>query len=182
MLQRASKYLSLGSMKLLYNPRVYNTIVLPHFDYCAVVWGTAHSKYINLIEKQQKRAARLLLKPPRFSRSLNLFAQLGWLPFKKRVEFHRGVLVYKSLHNLAPPYLASKFTQVENRYTTRSQQNKTLLVPKPNIEQFRRSFSYMGTTLWNSLPQMVKDQESLAAFKKAYSKYLSGVASHEMNN
>jgi len=45
--------------------------------------------------------------------------QLHWLPVKQRIDFKLAVLVYKSLHGLAPPYLSDDcqlIRDVERRY------------------------------------------------------------------
>ena len=36
----------------------------------------------------------------------SVLRQLHWLPAKQRIDFKLAVLVYKSLHSLAPPYLS----------------------------------------------------------------------------
>ncbi len=39
---------------------LFNSFVLPHFDYTTVVWGTACGTQIKYVYNLQKRAARIL--------------------------------------------------------------------------------------------------------------------------
>ena len=50
-------------------------------------------------------------------------------------------------------------------YELRSVSANQIYVPKPNVEGFRRSFSYSGACAWNELPASVKQCLSLVDFK-----------------
>ena len=43
-------------MKLI---SVYNAIILPHFDYCSLVWDTCSNYLLQKLQKMQNRAARV---------------------------------------------------------------------------------------------------------------------------
>ena len=49
-----------------------------------------------------------------------------------------------------------------------STSDNLLYVPKNNIEQFRNSLSYSGSKIWNSIPENIKQSESLPLFKRKY--------------
>ena len=85
-------------------------------------------------------------------------------------------MVFKSFINLAPEYLGSKLTSrsMTTAYTFRDSENKlAILLPRTNY--LRNSFTYSGAVLWNSLPQNLRQAESLSNFKtllnKHYRKY-----------
>ncbi|RMX46744.1 hypothetical protein pdam_00007675, partial [Pocillopora damicornis] len=50
-------------------------------------------------------------------------------------------------------------------YDLRDSENK-LNVPLPRTNYYRKSFSYSGATLWNSLPCDIRNTESLGLFKR----------------
>ena len=39
---------------------VYNALILPHFDYCSLVWDTCSNYVIENLQKLQNRAARVI--------------------------------------------------------------------------------------------------------------------------
>jgi len=54
--------------------------------------------------------------------------QLHWLPVKQRIDFKLAVLVYKSLHGFAPPYLSENcqlVTEVGRRHHEHSHRSVT---------------------------------------------------------
>ena len=77
--------------------------------------------------------------------------QLHWLPVKQRIDFKLAVLVYKSLHGLAPPYLLDV-----GRRHLRSFDVYTCVVPRRQSEIGNRSFSVAGPWLWNNLPTEIR--------------------------
>ena len=76
-------------------------------------------------------------------------------------------MVDKSLNGLAPEHLSSKFINRSKAtaYTFRDSVNK-LAIPLPRTYYPRNSFRYSVAVLWNSLPQNVRQAESLGEFKR----------------
>ena len=102
--KRRKQYLNVATRKLF-----YNAYILPHLDYCYTIWGNANSTLLETVVKFQKRAARSILDKPIETPSAELFAELKWMEFHKRVMYQKAILMYKIMHNLTPPYLASIF-------------------------------------------------------------------------
>ena len=98
-----------------------------------------------------------------------LLDKLSWRKLADRLHSHITTLVYKSLNNLAPDYLTAKIVDHDNvtSYTLRDTTNK-LAVPKPHTNYLKKSFSYSGATLWNSLPKELRQAKSLEIFKSGY--------------
>ena len=116
----------------------FNAYILPQLDYCNTIWGNCSKENLDHIIKFQKRAARLILDKGINAPSHELFQQLGWFRFDEQVEYRKAVLVYKSLHSLAPGYLSRKFTYRQNSHneSLRSVSATTLSIPKPTWKYF----------------------------------------------
>ena len=71
---------------------VYNAIILPHFDYCSLVWDTC-SNY--LLEKLQNRAARVITGKSYEVRSDDILRELNWQPLVERGNDNKAVFMYK---------------------------------------------------------------------------------------
>ena len=100
LLMRIKQYLSLDVRKLF-----YNAYILPHIEYCSLVWGSAPDYRLNKILKLQKRAARIILDADYTTPSATLFDTFEWMPIQDRIRFHKATMIYKSLNNLTPSYL-----------------------------------------------------------------------------
>jgi len=80
---------------------------------------------------------------------------LHWLPVWRRVDYKLALLVFKSLHGLAPPYLADDCILASSdkfRLRLRSADVDTCIVPRTCTHFGDRSFSAAGPRIWKSLP------------------------------
>ena len=84
-----SKYVNQNSLK-----QYYNSYVLLVFDFGCVVWRNTTNALIRLV-RLQKRTARMILKADFITPSEQLFQELNWLQFPKRVQYHICLMVYK---------------------------------------------------------------------------------------
>ena len=97
--------------------------------------------------------------------------ELHWLSAVDRVNFKVATLVYRCLHGLAPPYLASslhRVTELDSRRRLRSSvDTDILLVPRSRLVTVGdRSFPVAGPRTWNNLPETVRSAPSLLSFKQ----------------
>jgi hypothetical protein len=112
----------------------------------------------------------------------NYLKKLGWLSIKKRLEYHKSVLMYKCINNSAPDYLCNLFDMNTNSnvYSLRSSAKGNLFVPRPNSNFMKRTFHYSGTILWNSkLPPNLKLIQDIDLFKRKYTYYLMSTQHNE---
>ena len=69
--------------------------VSSHLDYCnSRVYGTADTDLTKL--RVENRLARIVTKPPPFTRSFPVLRSLHWLPIIFRMLFKIGLLIYKT--------------------------------------------------------------------------------------
>ena len=168
LLKRIKRYLPLSYRKLY-----YNAYILPCIDYCLTIWGNAAKCHLERIHKLQKYAARIILDAPPDSPSLPLFQELGWMNVFERVEFNKGVLLYKITHNMCPEYLSDMFTfQSSSSYGLRSIEAQKMCIPRHKNELFKRSLQYSGAIIWNTIPLHIKEASTLQTFKNNLSKYI----------
>ena len=75
-------------------------------------------------------------------------------------------MVYKSLNDLVPGYLSSKFVKrYETPYSLRDPVNK-VIVPFPRTNFMKNSFSHSRAVFWNSLPCDMREAKPLSQFKR----------------
>jgi len=75
-------------------------------NYCnSLLHGITDSLFLRL-QSVQNAAARLITGTWRQGHITTVLRDLHWLPVRRRVNYRLGLLVYKSLHGLAPSYLA----------------------------------------------------------------------------
>jgi len=101
---------------------------------------------------------------------LPLLTQLHWLKVPERIKFKLAVLVYKCLHQTAPPYLAEELHQSsadEARQRLRSASTSSLVVPRTRLSTIGdRAFPVAAVRLWNTLPLNITSASSISVFRK----------------
>jgi len=83
----------------------YNSYILPHLDFCCIIWGNFCSILEDKLVKFQKRAARVILDCDCYTPSSELFNDLNWQTFPERVTYQKAILMYRLINNICPVYL-----------------------------------------------------------------------------
>ena len=151
---------------------IYNAFIQPHLSYGLEVWGCAHASYLNKILIIQKMAVRAITSSKFGAHSGPLFKKLSVLDVFKLHKFLITTFVYKLIHQKLPHSLTDYCRFFEHNYGTRQKDTKTLVLPKVNTEQGKRSMTFCGSIMWNSLPEDVKCKPSVNSFQKALKKLL----------
>ena len=145
----------------------YNALVQPHRDYSGIiVWGNCSKTLSEKLQNVQNSAARILTSSSYDADAGYLLQQLGWKDLIAQCQIQVALMVFKALNDLAPDYLSSMVSDRSTPgYVLRDSTNK-LTVPLLRTNNPKRSFSYKGATLWNSLPCSLRRVKSLNHFKQ----------------
>ena len=84
---------------------VVNSLVVCCLDYCNALFYGINEKLMQQLQLLQKAASKLVMGQYKYDRMEKDLDNLHWLPIKKRVIFKIALLVFKSIHGLAPSYL-----------------------------------------------------------------------------
>ena len=145
----------------------YNAFIKSHIDYCSTVWDNTSKQNIQKLISLQRRASKLIYGPDTLHTTDEKMRLLNILPLKQQHELNKGILIHKTLSGQSPSYLKHIIKQSK-------QQNSRLIVPFPNLDYFKQSFSYSGPFQWNKIPKTVIKTKSLYihVFKKSYKSFL----------
>ncbi len=153
----------------------HNYYIKPHFEYCNTIWSNCSKSGLDKMAKLQKRAARIILgekfQREKTTSSAELFKKLNWITFSQNTDFRKAQLIYKSLNNLAPPYMRKMFKYIHEVVPRplRSATNNELYIPKAHPKSLRHS----GPRTWNSLPKEIRNAKNIKEFKRLYLKHIS---------
>jgi len=92
-----------------------------------------------------------------------LHDELHWLDVPAWVFFKPAVIVHRCLNGRALPYLSDSdycvpVASAATRRHLRSANRQLLAVPRYRLNTYgRRAFSVAGPTVWNSLPDFIRD-------------------------
>ena len=120
----------------------YNSYILPHLDFCCIIFGNYSSTLEDVLVKIQKRVARVILDSDCYTPSSELFKELNWQTFPERVTYHKAILMYRIINNICPDNSNVTYTSDVSCRDTRSTNCNQLYTPK------LRTFPQVIHVLW----------------------------------
>ena len=88
-----------------------------------------------------------------------LIKELGWTTIDQLITSETNIMVYKSLHELAPQYMCNLFTRASQRCLRNILTD--LRVPKKSSKTGQKCFSFGGAKAWNGFSVEGKQASSL---------------------
>ena len=162
---------------------LYYSVVYPHLIYAIEVWGSADETHLNRLLILQKKIVRLIT----FSDKRQIdYSFLPSNPLFCKLEIHKihdifklclSKFIFKCLNKMTPTNFHSwyQLTSLLNKHDTRSKfvdiensiETRTLFVPTARTSHYGlKRLKVLGPKLWNSLPPLLRINESLNNFIK----------------
>ena len=167
--QRANATLHFISRNLKYCPRqtrelAYCSLVRSSMEYCAGVWDPYQQQDKQMLEKVNRRAARVVFNRRWRDRDVSptaLLKELKWRPLEDRRRQQRMCMMYKISHNLiaVPPTRLQPPTR-----TTRGHQYKYQTI-RTTCDKVRFAFYPRSIPEWNNLSEATVNAPSLDSFQ-----------------
>ena len=143
---------------------LYNTMVLPHLQYCLINWGNFQGdRNMGLRDgllTLQKSLVRIISNVSRITHADPLFASLGILKIDDLFTQAVRIFSYKLSNNLLPVEMTRYFTKVRHDHNTRGARSNFFASHSNS-----RSIKYIAPKIWNALSLDLKRSSSIASFK-----------------
>jgi len=140
--------------------------IMPHINYASSLWDGCSDVHISKVNSLHRRSAKIILRNYSATTEQKL-KTLNILPLEKQLLFNKYVTMFKVFHKEVPSYLQLSFTRATNRYGSLN-----FIPPIPRIDLYKSSFSFSGSSVWNSLPSNIKSQQTVKGFKKMLRSHL----------
>jgi ribonuclease P/MRP protein subunit RPP40 len=148
--------------------RLYKALVRPHLEYCVQVWSPYLRKDINMLERVQRRATKMIegYWDMEYSERLK---KLGLISLEKRRVRGDLIQVFKMIKGFDKLDFGSFFT-TSSLERTRGHSFK-LLKNRSRVDLRKNFFSQRVINSWNCLPQNVVDADTINCFKNRLDKF-----------
>ena len=148
---------------------MYKAIVRPHLEYCIQAWSPYLRKDIDMLEKIQRRATKLIpgLRDLRYEERLK---ECGLTTLEKRRVRGDQIEVFKILNGYEN-IDSNIFFEIKESKITRGH-NFTLVKKQSRLDVRKFSFSQRTINVWNKLSSECVHASSVNMFKNRIDKYL----------
>ena len=166
---KLSKGNAILSMVRYYLPKdvlinTYHAFIQPHIDYGLNIWGHTTKTHLTTIERQQRKALRLMNFKKKRDETTELFKQDRILPLDKNLFLQSAKLIWKASNNLLPPPLNPLFRKRPN--------SNSFYLPYRRLDMTHRCSSYQWIHMWNSIPKNIQSSVSINILKNNLKKHL----------
>ena len=156
---------------------MYNTIIVPHFDYGDVIFRGCTKKDSNRLQLVQNFAVKSITGNRKHDSAKNSFKQLNFLNLEQRRKVHESVFIHKALTDNSTPNLHKEYSNYVPKANTRRHTSGKLIIPTHCTTKFKKSPLYRTITTWNSIPNNIP-KKTIKNHKVNYQKYLISQAHH----
>jgi hypothetical protein len=152
---------------------LYKSFIRPILEYADIVWDApdAHRHGLDVLERVQTEAARLVTGATARCSTENLYKEIGWESLSLRRKLHRSTMMFKTMTGLAPESLLQKIpNQVAARTRYQLRNRGDIQAPMTRLVSYSQSFFPNAVRLWNGFTAAIKSSPSVASFKHNYLK------------
>jgi len=139
-----------------------HAFVSSRVDYCNAVFAEAPKTTTDRLQRVLNTAARVVSDTQKFDRGLSWIthSELHWLDVPERINYKLGMHMYRCQHNKVPRYLTDHCTSVSDvAYRQQLGSASSLCSTAPASTYGRQAFAVAGPTVWNSLPEDMRDPD-----------------------
>ena len=138
----------------------YFAFIQARLNYCSIVWGKCAPSNLKPLHSLQKRAIKLISSVKLINTPVSdIFRHLQILPLHLGLRFNTLTFMHKIVYDVFPGYLKAMFSFQRQYGSNRA------VIPKPNIDLFKTSFSFNGSKEWNAVPAVYRSITRLSTFK-----------------
>ena len=165
------KHLNLDTSTALANALVRSS----RLDYCNSLLHSIPRVHLNTLQCVQNYLARVVTKSTRFISSKPLLDRLYWLPIASRIDFKIATLTHEAVHLKQPPSLAKHLKHKSKHINIRKNDQLLLQHPPVGTNSYgHRAFRYTAVTVWNIVPDYIRNAPSVMSFRKLRKTYYFG--------
>ena len=163
------------SQKRLHKPSLftlYHFFVYSYLIYYNQVWGNNYPTAINKLVLIQKKLVRIITYSPYIAHTEPLMYANKMLSVSDINRYLTGTFMYQFIHKEAPERFLNLFHTNSNFHDHDTRHSEDLNVPYGRIDVRKFSIKIHGAKLWNSIPDQIKNAQSIYMFKQQFRNYL----------
>lgn len=151
---------------------LYNTLILPYFNYGIQFYHNAPNHSLNRLKVSQKKAVRAICRLEYNAHTNEHFKINKILKLDDIYRVSMCSTMYSYIENPEIHPLSSRLVRNSDFHTYNTRNRDEFAVPRYSRASSQACFLYRATTEWNTIPQAIKDSRTTHSFKNQLKKYL----------
>jgi len=155
---------------------LYFAFVHSHLLYGVEIYGNACSKHLDKLVKLNNKILRILQNVNIRTHVTDLYTHYCTLPIPILHELQLASIVHKFYRHLdiLPDIFRNYFTRNTMIHHHNTRQHTDLHINRVHSSKGQKSFKYKGCSIWNGLPDSLKESRSVKGFRYGLKMYLLG--------
>ena len=145
---------------------IYYSLFDSHLNFGNLLWGCASNKFLNKIEKLQKKCIRNVDLQKFTSHTEPIYKKLKILKFSDKLSFCQAQFMHQYRHSKLPPSFDGMFAEITDDDDLKTRYNDYNYINKPSVKKYLEQFpSKKLLSNWNCLDIDLKSTADFQEFK-----------------
>lgn len=163
---RCGKYLSPWARRT-----VYNTIIMPHFNYASTILYLVNKSDIARLQLLQNRAMRIILRCNRYTSINTMLMTLNWFNIQEYLEINSLKFIHKIHLKLLPQYCINKLSTFKDIHDHNTRGRDNFILDHKNKKSTQNSIFFKTVCVYNKLPISIKESQRISEFVRKLKQY-----------
>lgn len=147
---------------------LFKSLILPIIDYCGPVYCDITAVLAHKLQVVFNNCIRFIFDLRYDDHVSDHIKSIKLMKLNVRREYMITCMVFKTLHDGSPGYLAGEFNSLREVHGRTTRQGHNLLqIPRHRTDMYNKSFLVSAIRAWNLLPIDIKAKCSVGAFREA---------------
>ena len=154
--------------------KLHKSLVRPHLDYCVQAWRPHLKKDIEVLEKVQRRATRMVegCKGMNYEGRLKNIGITTLELRRERADLLEMFKIMKGMEGLEKNYFFREGTKVRKEEVATRGHSMKVCKERFRLDAGKYSFGNSVVDSWNALPEYIVEQGTINGFKSKLDQYL----------
>ncbi|ESO07907.1 hypothetical protein HELRODRAFT_169610 [Helobdella robusta] len=151
---------------------LYYSLIFPHLIYCNVIWGNSPDIHLKQLTKCQNRFIRIFKNLHPHCHTSEYYLEMKILNIKNLFIYHVATFIFRFLRQQLPAFFRNFFTFGTSIQARTTRHTPLFYAPPARIKVLCMSLKHTGPGIWETIPQEIKDCNTLHLFKNKLKNFL----------
>ena len=151
---------------------LYNTLILPYFNYGIVSWHNSSQYALNRLVTCQKKAVRAICSLEYNAHTNDHFKELKILKLNDIYKLNLCAIMFSHIVDPLNYPISDRFVRNSHIHSYNTRNRDDFVTPRYSRTTSQSCFLYQSTVEWNSIPSVIQNCRNVKTFRKKFKTYI----------